>query len=333
MNVPFVNFGAQYRAHKEEYDEAIRKCLEKGSLILQHEGEEFEENLAKFLGMKHVIGVANGTDALIIALRSQESLPYVMNVTDYTFKATHEAVHHVDVFLNRVDIHPGTHMPSTPVHIPVHIEGMVSRSEDAVIEDACQAIGAKGVGYSGTACYSFYPAKILGCFGDGGAIATNDDEVARKARLYRHHWQSNRDEKIAYNSRLDNIQASVLNVKLKYLPDMLKRREEIAMKYKALDGYLNLPFYQEGRVWQDYVVTTLGDVSTEGLVSYLKDNDIQTLGSGMTPPHVAMYGQETLPNVVNLYKRMFRLPCNETLTDEQVEYVIENVKKYVSTVR
>lgn len=333
MNVPFVNFGAQYQAHKEEYDEAIAKCLENGSLILQHELEEFEENLAKFLGMKHAIGVANGTDALIIALRSQESLPYVMNVTDYTFKATHEAVHHVDVLLNREDIDLKTHMPTAQVHIPVHIEGMVSHSENAIIEDACQAIGAKGVGYSGTACYSFYPAKILGCFGDGGAIATNDDEVARKARLYRHHWQSGRDEKIAYNSRLDNIQASVLNVKLKYLPDMLKRREEIAMKYKALDGYLNLPFYQEGRVWQDYVVTTNDYTDTDSLVGFLKDNDIQTLGSGMTPPHVAMYGEKRLPNVVHLYENMFRLPCNETITDDQVDYVIDKVKEYVQSVQ
>lgn len=331
MNVPFVNFGQQYRDHKEEYDEAISKCLESGRFILQQELEEFEQNLAKFLGMKHVIGVADGTNALIIALTALNSkAPHNINVTDYTFKATHEAIFHTGHIGNRVDIDPDTRMPSTSVDLPVHIEGMVSYSKNAILEDACQALGAKGVGYSGTACYSFYPAKILGGFGDGGAIATNDDTVAELARKYRHHWQTGVDEEFGFNSRLDNVQAAFLNVKLKYIDQILKRREEIAKKYLAsLKDWVGLPFDQEGRVWQDFVIRTEDSAK---MTAFLKEKGIQTLGQGMVPPHIAMNTTMELPETIKLYKEMLRLPLNETVTDEQADYVIEQVKEYVSTV-
>lgn len=331
MLVPFVNFGQQYLDHKEEYDEAITKCLEKGKLILQEDVEQFEENLAKFLGFKHVIGVADGTNALIIALTALGTkAPHNLTVTDYTFKATHEAIYHTGHIGNRVDINPETRMPDVNVDVPVHIEGMTSYSSNAILEDACQALGAKGVGYSGTACYSFYPAKILGCFGDGGAIATNDDTVAEMSRLYRHHWQTGVDEAYGFNSRLDNVQAAFLNVKLKYLPEILKRREQIARKYMtSLQDWVGLPYDQEGRVWQDFVIRTEDSAK---MTAYLKDKGIQTLGQGMIPPHIAMPTTQELPETIKLYKEMLRLPLNETVTDEQVDYVIEQVKEYVSTV-
>lgn len=325
VKVPFVNFGEQYRMHKKEYDEAIHRCLEQGKFILQEDLEEFEENLADFLGMKHAIGVGNGTDALTLALEAMQPVPRVMTATDYTFKATHEAIYFAGATVARADINPETRMPDGPVDIAVHIEGMVSHSKGAILEDAAQGIGAKGVGYTGTATYSFYPAKILGCFGDGGAVVTNSDEVARRVRLLRHHWQTDNREMYGYNSRLDNVQAAFLNVKLKYLPEILERREEIAEKYRALEGHVELPYYQEGRVWQDYVVRS---PHVKQLVRHLKNHGIQTLGSGMTPPHKAMGSQENLPNSIALYETMFRLPCNETLTDEQIDYVIKTVQDY-----
>lgn len=337
IKVPFVDFGAQYRAHKEEYDEAITRTLESGQLILQEEGEKFEENLAKFLGMKYVVAVANGTDAIMIALKAKGRVSNEqLSTSSYTFKATAEAIKHAgytpvfkDVSAQTIEGHRGSiaRMPDINgyVSVPVHIEGMVYPSEGAVMEDAAQAIGAKGVGKSGTVSYSFYPAKILGCFGDGGAIATNDKDVYEKAKLYRHHWQTNENEEYAYNSRLDNVQAAFLNVKLKYLPEILARREEIAMKYKALEGLVGLPYYQEGRVWQDYVVTT---PHAKRLQDFLAEKGIQTLGQGMTPPHIALNTGQSLPNVEKLYTEMLRLPCNETLTNEQVDYVIESVRAF-----
>jgi dTDP-4-amino-4,6-dideoxygalactose transaminase len=331
MKVPFVNFGAQYLAHKEEFDEAMQKCLLNGRLILQTELEEFEENLAKFLGMKYAVGVANGTDAIQIALMAKmHGVSMELDVTDYTFKATHEAIHWAGHDIHRVDIEPETRMPKMHTHVPVHIEGMVHYSTKAIVEDACQAFGAKGVGYSGTACYSFYPAKIMGGPGDGGAIVTNNRDVYDLARLYRHHYQTGVDEQYAFNSRLDNIQAAYLNVRLKYIQEAIDRRKEIADKYlDELEGIVGLPYNQEGRVWQDFVVT---HQNREGIVKYLRDNEIGVLGDGMVPNHVAFNSINMLPETERLYDKMFRLPLNETLTDDQIEYVIDIVKEYVPTV-
>lgn len=324
MKVPFVNFGAQYEAHKEEYDQAMQSCLNNGKLVLQGELEEFEKNLAKFLGMKYAVGVGSGTDALKIALRAKK-LGVFTTTTSYTFKATHEAISENGSRVEMVDI--DDNRLAEDVTLPVHIEGMVAKSRFAVIEDACQAIGAKGVGFSGTAVYSFYPAKILGGIGDGGAIVTNDKKLADTARLLRHHWQTDENEEMGYCSRLDNINAAFLNVKLSHLPEILHRRKEIAEKYKALEGVgdIKLPYYQEGRVWQDYVIETEDSLF---LAEWLKSNGIETLGQGMTPPHIAQDTGKELPKTEKLYERMLRLPCNETLTDEQVEYVIEKVKEF-----
>ena len=327
FSVKFVDFGAQYRAHKEEYDEAITRTLNSGKLILQEDGEKFEENLAKFMGMKYAVAVANGTDAILLALKAIGIKGQKILVPGYTFKATMEAIHNSGNTPIIRDIDETRLLDSSEECIPVHIEGSVAHHcPDAIMEDAAQALGAKGVGYSGTVSLSFYPAKILGCFGDGGAVVTNDKDVYEKVKLLRHHWQTNENEEYAYNSRLDNVQAAFLNVKLKYLPEILKRREEIATMYKALEGYVDLPYYQEGRVWQDYVIET---EQPGMLAGFLKAKGIQTLGHGMTPPHKAFGTGQKLPNTEELYSRMLRLPCNETLTNEQVEYVIESVKEYV----
>lgn len=326
FSVKFVDFGAQYRAHKEEYDEAITRTLNSGKLILQEDGEKFEENLAKFMGMKYAVAVANGTDAILLALIAKGIKGATILTSGYTFKATHEAIVHSGNSLVIEDVNSLRLLDTDKTCIPVHIEGSVSRCPNAIMEDAAQALGAKGVGYSGTVSLSFYPAKILGCFGDGGAVVTNDKDVYEKVKLLRHHWQTNENEEYAYNSRLDNVQAAFLNVKLKYLPDILKRREEIANMYKALEGYVDLPYYQEGRVWQDYVIET---EQPGMLAGFLKAKGIQTLGHGMTPPHKAFGTGQQLPNTEELYSRMLRLPCNETLSNEQVEYVIESVKEYV----
>lgn len=326
MTIPFVNFGEQYRQHKEEYDEAYFRCANNGKLVLQEDVEEFEKNLAKFLGMKYAIGVNSGTDAIMLALKAKDlPFPTFITTSGYTFKATAEAIHHAGCNVFFEDI--GEDRLFKEAGIVVHIEGMVARSEYAIIEDACQAIGAEGVGYSGIACFSFYPAKILGCFGDGGAVVTDDKQIADKVRLYRHHWQTDDNEEYAYNSRLDNLQAAFLNIRLKYLPEILKRREEVAKRYLTLEGVVDLPIYQKGRVWQDYVIRVR---DPKALAKFLEDNGIETLGVGLMPPHKALKGNEDLelPNTEILYKEMLRLPCNETLSNEDVDYVIEKVKEF-----
>ena len=326
--IPFVNFGAQYLQHRDEYDWAIKNCLLNGKLILQEQLEEFEENLAKRLGMRYAVGVGNGTDALILALKSKGYSDDKILTSPYTFKATHEAIRHngFSVVFRDID----SNRLAEDVHIPVHIEGMVAHSDKAILEDAAQAIGAEGVGYSGTFTLSFYPAKILGGFGDGGAVVTNDIDVANKVRLYRHHWQTNVKEEVAYNSRLDNVQAAFLNVKLKYLDEILARRKEIAEKYlKAFKKLpIGLPYNQPGRVWQDFVLQVS---QPERLAGFLKERGIQTLGYGMTPPPVAWGLDKSCSNTEKLYAEMIRLPLNETLTNENIEEIISAVKEFYAT--
>lgn len=329
MQINFVNFGKQYRDHKDEYDEAIFRCLNSGRLVLQEELERFEDNLARKLGMKYAVGVANGTDALLIALRAKgyykEQKIGKISVPGYTFKATMEAPHHNGYSLEIKDIEDDRMAHN--VNIPVHIEGMVCKSDKAIIEDGAQAIGAKGVGYSGTYTLSFYPAKILGCFGDGGAIMTNDREVYLKAKLLRHHWQTDVNEKAGYNSRLDNVQAAFLDVKLKYLDNILDNRKQIAKKYsKELRKLpIGLPIDQPGRVWQDYVIRVKNPIE---LKKFLALNGIQTLGYGMIPPHKAFGLDFSLPNTEKLYDEMLRLPCNETITMDEVSFIIDTIKKF-----
>lgn len=325
LKVPFVDFGAQYSQHKEEYDKAIQGCLTSGRLILQKELGEFEQNLADFLGMKYAVGLNSGTDALFLGLKVLKPTEPFLLTSGYTFKATHEAIAHNDIRPELLDV--DDNRLALNADVPVHIEGMVAHSDNAIMEDACQALGAKGIGYSGHIALSFYPAKILGGFGDGGAFVTNDKKAADQVRLYRHHWQTNEGEKMAYNSRLDNVQAAFLNVKLKHLPEILKRREEIAEMYKALPKEIKLPYYQEGRVWQDYVIE-VDPADVEPLTLWLTSNGIQTLGHGMTPPNVAQKTGKRLLKTEMLYASMLRLPCNETLTNEQIQYVIDKITEY-----
>ncbi|MEK7180267.1 MAG: DegT/DnrJ/EryC1/StrS family aminotransferase [Patescibacteria group bacterium] len=322
MKIPFVNFGKQYQEHKKEYDWAIRRCLSGGRLILQKELQQFEERLAEKLGFKYAVGVGSGTDALILALKAKEASG-VIDTTGYTFKATMEAIHHnqCKVLIEDID----EHRLAENVVLPVHVEGMVCKSDKAIIEDAAQAIAAKGVGYSGTVCYSFYPAKVLGGFSDGGAVCTNDQDVYKKVKLYRHHWQTGKNEKYGYTSRLDNVQAAFLSVKLKYLDNILERRAEIAEMYKKLGGLVGLPFYQKGRVWQDFVIRVQ---NPKKLAEYLAYNGIQTLGTGMTPPHKALFKNYKLPETEKLYSEMLRLPCNETLKNSDIEYIIKKIQKF-----
>lgn len=331
MKVPFVSFGLQYQAHKKEYDSAINRCLSKGNLILREDVEEFENNLAQFMNMKYAVGVNSGTDALLLALKAKGAKDTDIIIPGYTFKATAEAIKHSgnnawfeDIGSNRM--FKGAKTRNWEYNLPVHIEGMVCKVKRAIIEDAAQAIGAKGVGYSGTACFSFYPAKILGGFGDGGAVVTNHKYVADKVRLYRHHWQTNRNERYGYTSRLDNVQAAFLNVKLKYLPEILKRREEIAKQYlKELEGLVGLPIDQEGRVWQDFVIRVKEPLH---LATVLHKAGIETLGVNMTPPHKALATGQELPETEKLYKEMIRLPLNETLNEKQVRHVIKSVQRF-----
>lgn len=329
--VRFVDYAAQYHQHQDELDDAWFGCIERGDLILREDLERFEKNLAKFLGVKHVIGVASGTDALVLTLRALNiGAGDEVIVPSYTFRATVEAVLQVGatpVLVDKGEDWKKAKTKKTKVIIPAHLEGeIVHWTPDAdvlMIEDACQAIGAKeltGI----AAAYSFYPAKILGCLGDGGAIATNDDKLADTLYKMRNHCKGEWDS-VGTNSRLDNIQAAILDVRLKYLPQALLRRKEIARRYDtglAL-GVVGRPVVRE--IYQDYIIFVK---DRDGLYDYLESKGIQTMKNGYPFPAVV----QKLPETIKYEEHTLRIPCNETLSNEQIEYVIESINEYVRTV-
>ena len=200
-----------------------------------------------------------------------------------------------------------------------------------VIEDACQALGATQYGskagsWGFTGCFSFYPAKILGAYGDAGAITTDDESLAKELKDMRNHYKYN-PGKYGFNSRLDNLQAAILNVKIKYLPLFLKARQEIADIYdEALkDLPIKLPTKREGRVYQDYIIRT---EKREELANYLKERGIETMRNNYHFPNELPKPAGT----IKLENETLRLPCNPDLTKEEVEYVAEKVRAFYETI-
>lgn len=356
MKVRFFDPGKQYLEHREEYLAVYDDVRTRGKLVLQEELEEFEQNLANYVGKKHAIGLNSGTDALYLslwALGIGEGDEVI--VPSHTFVATAQVVAQLGATPVLVDVGDNlligdfTITEKTKAIIPVHLTGAVATGETCIpgllgqrgihiVEDAAQALGALGVGYGITQCYSFYPAKILGAPGDAGAITTDDDALADELRQLRHHYK--RDySKWGINSRLDNVLAAELNLKMKYLPEMQLRRARIAMKYREglRDVPLKLPEYSEGRVWQDYVVRIAPEIIRDGeggaagqtnnrdrLYEYLKEAGIETMKNEYPFPI------QKLPNSLRIEAETLRIPCNDVLTDEEVDYVIETINKFFS---
>lgn len=334
MQVRFFDPSKSYLAHKDEIDAAILDVLVRGDLILRRDVEEFEENLAKYVGTKYAVGVASGTDALILSLKVAGLQPgdKVM-VPSYSFRATVEAVVHAGGVPITYDFGELNFPQGVKYWIPAYIAGEVEVPREVirfaknngitVIEDACQAIGIAPV-EGLTACYSFYPAKLLGCYGDGGGIATNDKDIYEKLKILRNHNKGDWKE-VGYNSRLDNLQAAVLNVKIKYLPEAIQRRESIALKYNTMlrpnSGIKWAPYR---KVYQDFIIELGSEEKRNQIKAFLAEQGIETMENGYPYPDIAPKGPLTLA-----YEgRTLRIPCNENLTDDEVRYVIEQINAY-----
>jgi dTDP-4-amino-4,6-dideoxygalactose transaminase len=272
--IPLLDLVAQYQSIKPEMDEAIQQVLDSGRFILGEEVTNFEDEIADYLGVSHGIGVASGTDALILALRALEiGEGDEVILPAYTFFATAGAVLHVGARPVLVDIDPRTYCldvdqvraavsDKTRAVIPVHLYGhpaemdqigQIAADHDLfVIEDNAQAIGAeyrgkKTGGLGNVACLSFFPSKNLGGYGDAGMVVTDSQEIADRVRQLRAHgWKVKYfPEILGYNSRLDALQAAILRVKLRYLDQWNQRRREIAAVYdqalKEVD-WIQAPF-------------------------------------------------------------------------------------------
>jgi dTDP-4-amino-4,6-dideoxygalactose transaminase len=289
-SIPLLDLVAQYQTIKSEIDAAIQRVLDSGRFILGDEVSSFEEEMADYLGVSHAIGVASGTDALILTLRALEiGEGDEVILPAYTFFATASTVMHVGAKPVLVDIDPRTYCldpiqvkeavtPQTRAVIPVHLYGhpaamdainqIAAEHDLAVIEDNAQAIGAeykgKKTGNLGdVACLSFFPSKNLGAYGDAGMVVTDSDSIADTVRQLRvHGWKVKYyPEILGYNSRLDALQAAILRVKLGYLDQWNQRRREIAEIYdqtlEKIDG-MQAPYTAEDikHVYHLYIIQT-----------------------------------------------------------------------------
>lgn len=329
FKVPFFAPGQWFTAHKYEVMEEIERVLSKGDLILRDDVEFFERVLAEYVGTKYAIGVNSGTDALSLCLQYFGiGTKDTVLVPSYTFRATPDTALRTGAKVKLYDLNDIPNFAGISVWMPAYIAGFVpdwveSKIKEArergiiVIEDTCQAIGAAPVrGHA--ACYSFYPAKILGAYGDAGGIATDDRELSGWLKRARNHFKGE-EGPVGLNSRLDNIQAAVLNVKLKYLPEAIKRRKEVALMYD--EGLVYVTDKDVREVYQDYIIY---HPDVDGLYEYLKLNGIETMRNGY--PFAGVL--KKLPQTVEFEKNSLRLPCNENLTNTDVKFVIEKINAY-----
>ena len=363
--VPFVNYPEHYRRIWDEVIKAITEALSNGDLILRDQLIQFEENVASFVGVKYAVGVNSGTDALFLSLKAAEVGPGDEVITvAHTFVATVSVIVQCGAKPILVDVGDDMNMdieqvakaitPKTKAIVPVYLNGrmcdmekliaIANKHDLIVIEDAAQALGAtfdrKGAGSFGfTGCFSFYPAKMLGAAGDGGIAVTDDEEIAEKIRLLRDHGYQRSTENIlcyGYNSRLDNLQAAILDVKLKHLPEWIDRRHELASQYhQGLSDLSELKLPPQPRsndfffdVYQNYVIRAK---ERDRLVVHLRESGIEILISWPKPMHhhdALGLKHFYLPKTEQISNEVLSLPMYPELSDEKVEYVIEVIRKF-----
>jgi len=364
MKVSFVNYKQQYQNLKEEIDKKIQETLKEGNFILRDDVEEFEKTLASFVGTKYAVGLNSGTDALILSLKAAgiKQGDEIITVS-HTFMATIASIVHVGAKPILIEVGEDFNMDTKKIEeaitsktkaiMPVYLNGRVCNMDEImeiakkhnliVIEDSAQALGAKFNGKSAgsfglTGCFSFYPAKILGSYGDGGAITTDNEEIAEKIRLFRDHGQKTKTKIVCFGwtARLDNLQAAVLNVKFKYLTKWIERRRKIANIYA--DGLkdisnIKLPFAPDSDVlyfdvFQNYVLRA---ENRNELFNFLKENGIETLVKDPVANHmqeVTGLSGFKLPYSEKLAEQVISLPIYPELTNEEVNYVIDKVKEF-----
>ena len=366
-----VDLGGQYQKIKTEVNEAIQNVINSTGFIKGKAVTYFEEELANYLGVKHVIGCGNGTDALQIALMALGLKPGDEVITpDFTFIATVEVVALlglkpvlVDVNFNdfTIDIQSLKEAitPQTKAIIPVHLFGQCANMEEIirianekdifVIEDVAQAIGstyhfengttqkAGTIGHIG--CTSFFPSKNLGCFGDGGAMFTNDDALAQEIRSIANHGMKVRyhHDRIGINSRLDTIQAAILRVKLKHLEEYNLAREKAADLYDELFSSQSKIITPNRVPWSNHVfhqyTLKLAEGNRDQLIEKLRDKGIPAMVYYPIPLHkqkaFVPYVEDTpkfdFRNSIELSKTVFSLPMHTELTEEIQQHIAHNV--------
>lgn len=363
--VPFVDVPAHFLSLQEEILKTVTSVLMKGNLILRDELRAFERNIAAFVGTEYAVGVNSGSDALHLTLRALRigQGDEVISVS-HTCVATISAIVHAGATPVLVDVAEDFTMdmskveeaitPRTRAVMPVHLNGracdmrrladIARQHELIIVEDAAQALGAefdrRKVGSFGVAgCFSLYPFKMLGAFGDGGIITTNDRRIAREVAVLRDYGEDRETGEVlcfGFNSRLDNLQAAILNVKLKHFDTWIRRRRSIAEFYReglADLPQLKLPHFpgdQYGDVYMNYAVRA---EQRNDLVAYLKRNGIEPLTplSLITPVHrhkALGLDHVSLPMTEAIAKEFLYLPICPELSDGQIKQVVSCIRAF-----
>lgn len=393
MQIPLINLKKQYDTVKETADKKVLEVLHSAQYIMGQNVKEFEMEFASYLGVKHAVTVGNGTDALIIALKALGIGENDEVITSpFTFFSTAEAISavgaipvFVDVKLDTFNIDPAgiesKITDKTKAIMPVHIFGQPADMDEInaiakknnlkVIEDACQAVGAEYKGRkTGTlgdmACFSFFPTKNLGCAGDGGAIVTDNDELATICRALKAHGSGENGQKaynllnninedvaedksedntvynplkyynylIGHNSRLDELQAALLRVKLPQLDKWNELRREHAYLYnrELKETKLVVP-YEDDDVKHVYHMYILQSENRTEIINHLKENGIATGVYYPVPLHLQKaflnleYKEGDMPNAEYLSHRTFAIPMFAELTEEEQKYIVDTLKK------
>ncbi|MHC1704317.1 MAG: DegT/DnrJ/EryC1/StrS family aminotransferase [Tenuifilaceae bacterium] len=373
--IQMCDLKGQYLKIKSEIDRSIQEVIDSTAFIKGKDVSLFQEELAKYLGVKHVIGCANGTDALQIALMALGLKPGDEVITpDFTFIATVEVVALLGMIPVIVDVDPDTYTidtkkleqaitPKTKAIIPVHLFGQCANMEEIlaiakknniyVVEDVAQATGANYKFSDGTTakagsvgtvgCTSFFPSKNLGCYGDGGALFTNDDALAEEIRSISNHGMKVRyyHDKIGVNSRLDTIQAAILRIKLKYLDQYNNARISAANIYDKLLKENSSIITPAKAVWSDHIyhqyTLQIKNGSRLDLMKHLSEKGIPSMVYYPVPLHAQKAFEEYQRTAKNKYfpvtdllsERVFSLPMHTELTEETQKYICDTIINFL----
>ena len=371
--IQMVDLKGQYNKIKDAVNTSIQEVLDSNTYINGPQVQSFQKNLENYLEVKHVIPCANGTDALQIAMMGLDLKPGDEVITaDFTFAATVEVIALLQLTPVLVDVDADTFnisveaikkaiTPKTKAIVPVHLFGQSANMEAImqlakehnlyVIEDNAQAIGANYTFENGTkiktgaighvASTSFFPSKNLGCYGDGGAIFTNDDALAHKLRGIVNHGMYERyhHDVVGVNSRLDSVQAAVLNAKLPLLDQYCNARQAAAAKYsQALANHKNIitPVIKgekDSHVFHQYTLRII-DADRNALMQHLMSKDIPCAIYYPIPLHSQKaysspnYNESDFPVTNQLVKEVISLPMHTELSDEQIGYICESILEF-----
>lgn len=364
--IPFLNLKSINAQYADELKEAFTRVLDSGWYIMGNELSAFEAEFASYCGAKHAIGVANGLDALVLVLRAWKELGKLQAgdeviVQANTYIASILAITENDLVPVLVEPDPETFnldsarvlaaiTSKTKAILPVHLYGQLSPMPELlaiaqqyqllVLEDCAQAHGAEFAGrragnWGDAAGFSFYPGKNLGALGDGGAITTNDDELAQTLKALRNYGSHKKYENLyqGVNSRLDELQAALLRVKLPHLPAETARRQEIALAYRQCiqNPLIVLPAVRDElqHVWHLFVIRTEYRAQ---LQSWLNEKGVQTLIHYPIPPHQQKaynsWADLSLPMTEQLHQQVLSLPLDPTMSQQDIQTVIDAVNGF-----